>query len=313
MTAIPLPNDAWNRPAVYSRFFARSFLAAARLGRTRALAGLTIACLVPAGVLAHGGFDERIESIERTISAEPTDPQPRLVRAELHRRHGDFAAALRDLDDVGRFSPALSRVDYFRGLVYLDSGRHAEAEAVLRRFLEREPDHPAGLLARARALLKLQRPLAAAREFDLAIEHEPVPIPDHYLERAGALAAAGDVHLAEAIRGLDQGIAVIGPIVTLERVAVDLELRSGRADAALARLERITERSPRRETWLAQRGEILARIGRTDEARQSFALALAELDRLSSPRRAAPAMSHLAAKIRSSMAALVSTQRRGAP
>ena len=52
-----------------------------------------------------------------------------------------------------------------------------------------------------------------------------------------AFAAAGDAHLAEAIRGIDRGIAAIGPIVTLERVAIDLELRRGDTHAALARLE----------------------------------------------------------------------------
>ncbi len=281
--------------------------------RTCALACLAIAWFVPTAGSAHGNFDERIEAIGRTILAEPTDPRPRLVRAEIYRRHGDFATALRDLDVASQLSPTLTRVDYFRGLVYFDSGRYTEAEAILRRFLEHEPQNADGHVAQSRTLLKLERPLAAAHELDHAIQYQPVPIPDYYLDRAAALIAAGDAHLAEAIRGIDEGIAAIGPIVTLQRVAVDLELRSGQPDAAIARLERIAERSPRREMWLVQLGEILARLGRTDEARERFSLALTELDRLNAPRRNTPAMSRLTARIHSSMAALASTQQRATP
>jgi tetratricopeptide (TPR) repeat protein len=306
-------SSSWRRVSI-SAFVGLIALASAgwRI-RTCVLACLAIAWFVPAAGSAHGNFDERIEAIGRTILAEPTDPRPRLVRAELYRRHGDFATALRDLDVASQLSPTLARVDYFRGLVYFDSGRYAESEAILRRFLEHEPENPDAHVAQSRTLLKLERPLAAAREFDRAIQYQPVPIPDHYIDRAAALIAAGDAHLAEAIRGIDQGIAAIGPIVTLERVAVDLELRSGQPDAALARLEQIAERSPRREMWLVQLGEILARLGRTDEARERFSLALAELDRLTAPRRNTPAMARLTARIHSGMAALASTQQRRTP
>jgi len=136
-----------------------------------------------------------------------------------------------------------------------------------RSFLELEPGHPAGHEARARALLGLGRPLDAARECDLVVAQHPVPNPEHYLERAGAFAAAGDSHLDEAVRGIDEGIAAIGPIVTLERAAIDLDMRRGATEAALVRLDRIMEHSTRRETWLALRGELLRRMGRPEEAK----------------------------------------------
>ena len=285
-----------------------------QLKPTRALAFLAFMCLLPASVESHGGFDERIGAADQAIAASPNALQPRLVRAELHRRHGDFAAALRDLDDASRLAPERHKIDYFRGLVYLDADRYLQAEVALRRFLEQQPGlHPAGREAHARALLKLERPLDAAREYDLAIEQQPVPIPDYYYERAHAFAAAGDAYLEEAIRGIDEGIAAIGPIVTLERAAIDLELRRGATDAALARLERISERSPRREAWLAQRGDILAGVGRTLEAEESFARALLELGQLSDQRRRTPAMSRLEAEIRESLAGLAALQPRSTP
>ncbi|MEE2674685.1 MAG: tetratricopeptide repeat protein [Myxococcota bacterium] len=284
------------------------------LALTTSAITLAVVCLLPAAVEGHGGFDERIEVANRAVAARPTDLQPRLALAELHRRHGDLVAAMRDLDDASHIAPEHRRIDYFRGLVHLDAGRYLEAEALLRRFLDQQPGpHPAGHEARARALLKLERPLDAAREYDVAIEQQPVPIPDYYHERALALAAAGDAHLEEAIRGIDEGIAAIGPIVTLESVAIDLEVRRGSIDAALLRLERIADRSPRRERWLAQRGGILAETGRTVEAEQSFARALLELEGLSDQRRRTPAMSRLEAEIRESMAELAGSQPRSTP
>src|SRR2546429_3108060 len=54
--------------------------------------------------------------------------------------------------------------------------------------------------------------------------------------RDRALAAEGGDHLDEALRGLDEGIKRLGPIVTLEFYAIDLELAHKRYDSALESL-----------------------------------------------------------------------------
>ena len=262
--------------------------------------------------VAHGDFEERIRAANRAVEATPSNPEPRLIRAELHRRHGNFAAALKDLDDASQLSPVPDRLDYLRAQIYLDSDRHAAAESLLRDFLKRHPEHPAAHEAYARALLQLERPLAAARAYDLAIALKPVPSPDAFIERARALAAAGHLHLEEAIRGIDAGIALIGPVLTLEQVAIDLELRLGAIDAALARLEVIQARSTRRETWLAQRGRILAQAGRSEEARQSFSLALTALEQLPLRRRRTAATLRLESNIKADMARLLPSQTKSA-
>jgi tetratricopeptide (TPR) repeat protein len=256
----------------------------------------------PLASFAHGGFHERIERANRAVEADPDAPGPYLNRAEIHRRHGDFAEAIADLDRAAALEPGGHQVDYFRGHVYLDSGRPMEAEAALRRFLEHEPRNPAALEASARALVSLGRHLEAAHEYTGAIESQPVPIPAYYLARAEAFARAGDEHLPEAIRGLDAGLMTLGPVMTLQRAAIDLEVRRGNVDGALARLERAAEASPRQETWLARRGEILERAGRLEEARDSFELALREMDQLPSHRRRTAAMTRLDAQLQQALA-----------
>jgi tetratricopeptide (TPR) repeat protein len=251
---------------------------------------------------AHGGFHERIERANRAVEADPDAPGPYLNRAELHRRHGDFAEAMADIDRAAALEPGGHASDYFRGRVYLDSGRAQQAEAALRRFLEHEPRNPAALEARARALASLGRHIEAAHAYTRAIESQPVPIPAYYLARAEAFAEAGAEHLPEAIRSLDAGLVTLGPVMTLQRAAIALEVRRGNVDGALARLQSAAAASPRQETWLARRGEILERAGRFEEAHDSFELALREMDQLPPHRRRTDAMTRLDAQLREALA-----------
>jgi tetratricopeptide (TPR) repeat protein len=277
--------------------------------RSSTLSRLTFAALLavalcsgpPLPGFAHGSFHERIARANRAVEAETDAPGPYLRRAEIHRHHGNFAEAMADLDRAAAMDPGGHEVDYFRGLVHLDSGRPEDAEAALGRFLEHEPRNPAALAGRARVLASLGRHLEAASVYSRAIESRPVAVPATYLARAEALARAGDEHLPEALRGLDAGLATLGPVMTLQRAAIDLEIRRGSIEAALARLEKAAAATPRQETWLARRGEILEGAGRLDEARGSFELALREMDRLPPHRRRTGAMTRLDARLQEAL------------
>ena len=247
---------------------------------------------------AHGSFRERIGRLNRQIKQDPRDAELYLTRAGIYRNRGEWDAALADIDRAAQLDPGRRDVDYFRGRVFLATDEPQKAEAALRRFLETAPDHPAARVARARALAKLGRHLEAAEEYTHAIQNAPVLIPEYYLERAQALSESGEEHRGEAIRGLDEGMARLGPLVTLALAAIELDVASGHFDAALARLERVAARAPRQEWWLARRGEILERAGRKQAARDAFQLALAEIRRLPSHRRKTKAMVRLEARVR---------------
>jgi predicted RNA polymerase sigma factor len=72
----------------------------------------------------------------------------------------------------------------------------------------------------------------------------------------------------------------LGPVPALERRALELEQSLGNTDAALARLEALASSSERPESWLKLRGDLLAKAGRSAEARDAYAAALAALERL---------------------------------
>jgi tetratricopeptide (TPR) repeat protein len=238
-----------------------------------------------AGVHAHGTFHDRLAAASDRIAAHPDDALLYLARADLYRDHGDFAQAMEDIDRAEALDAQLPAARLVRAHVLQDSGRLEEADAVLSRVLARSPEQGEALGMRAAVRLALGRNLEAARDYDRAIAQQAVAKPDLYLMRSRALAAAGDEHLAEAIEGLDTGIARMGPVATLERAALELELRRGTTDAALERLDGMTARSPRKDPLLAWRGRILEAAGRSAEARRSYQQALDALSELPASRR----------------------------
>lgn len=97
-------------------------------------------------------------------------------------------------------------------------------------------------------------------------------------------------------------MAVLGPLVTLQSLAINVEVQQNRVDAALARIDKVMAQFPRKETWLARRGEILQQSGRNKEAAEAFQSALTALDTLPAGRRNVPAMVDLEKRIRTSLA-----------
>ena len=123
------------------------------------------------------------------------------------------------------------------------------------------------------------------------------------MARARAVRSCGPQSLDEALAGLDRGIERLGPLVSLEFHAIELELERKNFDGALARLDRVAPQYGRRETVLERRGEILTAAGRENEARQAFAEALAALETISPSRRATPAMAQMETRLRAILAA----------
>jgi predicted negative regulator of RcsB-dependent stress response len=90
---------------------------------------------------------------------------------------------------------------------------------------------------------------------------------------------------AAAIEGLDEGLARLGPLLTLSLEAIDCDLLLGHHDAALARLDRLVAASGPHPQWTLHRGDILLAAGRQKDAHVAFSTALHEIDALPPPRR----------------------------
>ena len=250
---------------------------------------------------AHGDLHDQITAVTDQIRQDPHNGMLFLKRGELYRVHGDWDAARADYDLVKEFAPEFAAVDFYRGRMMLEAGQPKAARHCLDRFLKSQPNHADALIARARVCMKLGEDVAAADDFTRAIACLPEPKPDYYLERAQALTSAGDLHMADALRGLDEGIKKLGPLVVLQLRAIDLELLRKNYAGALERLERILAQSPRRETWLARKGDILEQAGRTQEAREAFAAALKDIESLPPKHRQTRTIVALESRLRSAL------------
>jgi len=263
---------------------------------------LVVICvaLLPSQVHAHEGLHEQIAAITAKIKRDPKNASLYLQRGELHRLHHDWARAASDYDRAERLQPNLKIVELARGKMFFDSSRLQRAKLTLDRFLNSQPNHYEGLITRARVLARLGARIDAARDFTQALSLSSIPEPELYLERANVL-AADEKQLNEALRGLDEGINKLGPLVTLQVAAIDFELRSKNYDGALARLDQITAQSQRKESWLVRRGEILQLAGRNDEARAAFNAALTAIESLPPAQRQSRAVSALELRARSAL------------
>lgn len=261
------------------------------------LGGLLLALFAPMRAGAHAELILQIEEVSKEIAKDPGNVELYLRRGSLRREHVEFELAHADFEKAYSLAPQLETIDLMRGRLFLDWGWPLSARACLDRFLAGHPKNVDGLVLRARALTRMSLRRAAVSDYDLALQLATEPGPDLFVERAQLLMSEEREQWGEAVRGLDDGMRRLGPLVTLQLFAIDAELKLKNYDGALARVDKVAERSPRKETWLARRGEILVQAGRAAEARQAYESALAALQSLPPTRRNVPAMLELAKRI----------------
>ena len=257
----------------------------------------------PSAVWADDDVALRIQEISKKIEAAPKDASLRAWRADLHRFARDYDAALADCEAARLLAPRDAQVCTVCGRVLADAGYPRAAKAVAETGLGAAPDDPELRMLHARMLAKLGDALGAWDDYGAVIHGVAAPSPDLFLERSDALAAAGSEHLDRALGGLEEGIMRLGPVVTLELRALELEEKLGRVDAALMRIDRLMADAKRTETWQVRKGDVLHRAGRAKEAAESYRAALAALEALPPNVRGSKAMQDLEKQARAGLAA----------
>lgn len=247
------------------------------------------ALAVAGGSGAHPEIDAALSRLNAQIAATPDDASLYVQRGELYARHDAPVMAEANFLRAAELAPELPRLNRARAELDLANGRLAAARARLTRVLAANPKDAEALVLRARAGAALRAVPAAITDYSAALVLIATPPPDLYLERAELFSSGAD-----AIRSLDEGLARLGPIVSLELRALALEESLGRTDAALTRLDRIIAQSERKESLLKRRGDLLAQAGRTAEAHAAYAAALAAIAALPEWLRESPETARLA-------------------
>lgn len=280
---------------------------AAARARDPAVVLCVVLCLfLPRPGRAHPAIETRIELLNRRIAAEPDNAGLFLQRGELHREHHSWAEAEADYAESRRLDPDLAAVDFSLAKLRYETGRDRDAIALLDRYLVKVPDDGAALALRAEVRRGLRENLEAAADYDRAITAMRAagqqPAPHLYLGRSDALVAAGEQFIAAALQGLEDGLDRLGRPITLELEALDLELRLGRFDQALARVDGRLAEARRPGPWLIRRGEVLESAGRYEEARAAYEGARADFETRAAGRRDAPAVARQVELIRDALA-----------
>jgi tetratricopeptide (TPR) repeat protein len=263
--------------------------------------GFLIATTSPLSLSAHGPLDEQIADATKEIALHPHDASLYLKRGELHHFHEDWPAALADFDTAQQIDPQFSIIDLYRSKTCLAAGEAHQAKKAIDRFFQHNPNLLEGFLTRARILVRLNEFERAATDYTLVVDKLDDPTPDIFVERARALESAGESRYHEALAGLDEGLRRIGPVVTLQLFAIELEVKLSRFDSALVRLETVAAQSPRKEKWLMRKAEIFIKAGRPDEAAQAYTDALDAIATLSPTRRQHKAVREMEGNIRSAL------------
>ena len=244
------------------------------------ITSLTAVVLLPRTAQAHGATADQLERVSHALEHDPADAQLYVRRATLRQAQGDWAGAIEDLDRAARLAPQLAVVDLHRGRLLLDAGCPAGARRALDRYVQRAGDDPQGWLERARAQVRLGEPLAAARDYRAATERLGEPGPDIVWSMPMPCWQRVRRTACRRCRCVETGISRLGPLLTLQLKAADIELSLGRYDAALRRYEQLASLSPRKERWHLVRGDTLSSAGRPQEARAAYLAAMASIDSL---------------------------------
>jgi tetratricopeptide (TPR) repeat protein len=206
--------------------------------------------------LAHGPIHDKIAFATQRISVGIDPAAELLMRGEFHRLAGDWKAAQADFDAAAALEPQQPGLELCRAALMMDRGQLEGAHAAVTDLLAREPHNERAWKLRSQISEKRQRPDAAAADLERALDVSPRPSPDLYVERARLLQAAGLD--ARALQCLDEGIARLGSIVSLELAAAEIELDRGNRSGALARLDRVAPQMERPEILAPRRAAIFA-------------------------------------------------------
>ena len=246
----------------------------------------------------HQEIGLKLEQLNGEIATHPNDADLYVQRSELYRLNRKWALAKIDLERALELTPDDPDLQFHLGRLWFEVGNPARARSALDRFVAARPDNVESLVIRGRVLGALGQRLAAVADYDRVIARLDPPEPEHYIQRARWLIAEGDTHVDAALRGIDEAIARLGPLVTLITLAIDVETGRGRYDAALARFASLPAVLAGSPGWLARRGDVLGAAGRDREATAAYAEALAAIEALSAKRRTVKATVALEARLR---------------
>jgi tetratricopeptide (TPR) repeat protein len=258
-----------------------------------ALVLLCFALLVPHGARPHGDLHERIAAITAMITADSLNGELYLKRGQLYEQHEEYPEAMADFTKALSLDPDLIACYLGMAHVYSERGAFDSGLSAANVFLANYPDHPEGLLRHAHLHQAKGKHFDAVSDLEHLVSAAADCRPEYYIELAHALELAYPDSFVAALDALDRGIGRLGFVISLYDEAIVVALRHNDLETALRYTDLIITQMPRKELWLVKKAELLTRSGRTQEALNTYTLALEHIQLLPESIRSTNAMVEL--------------------
>lgn len=222
---------------------------------------------------ANGEYQRAIEAATAMEKQKPASPLALNLRgtAEVSLRQDD--AARRDFQAAlakdQKFAPAALSLAQLE----MRHGDSAAARSVLDAILAGQPAHPGALMARANLEIRLGRPAAAVPFLQSAIAAHPKD-PDPRVALLHAQLALGErTQALQSAKSLGQDYPESANLVDL---AATVCTRLGEPQIGLQMFQDLETRNPNSAALTHRYGQMLASVGRLEEARAKFTRSVAE-------------------------------------
>lgn len=249
-----------------------------------------LAVLATPTVSAHTELETQLDHVTHEIEHRPRDASLYVRRGNLRRRLQDWQRAKEDFDlaHVLGTSDVRDELRFHRARLFSDAGQPDQAIDELNSFIERHPRHLIALRTRALAYEQIGSFENAIVDLTTLIDCDEPQSPEPWLNRARLWIQSGDTDAAVA--SIDKALNIFGPLPVFVEFLVDAELDRESYAAALAVLDDLPDVLAASPRWLWRRGDILNRLGRSDDASRAFIQARQAIMRLPERRRNAPVM-----------------------
>lgn len=254
--------------------------------------------ITSSAVWSHGDVHHRLRQLSRQIDRDPENIDLLLKRGEMYlvERHGDEAFA--EFNRVLALAPQRHEVWFLLAKSQMLLNHHDQALASVDQYLQKADNDASrrrGQLLKGEILSVAGHWQAAGNAYLQAIELSNPVEPDSVLFAVAAFRQGGNIDQALAV--LQTGIERLGPLAALHEQALELEMLSGRYDAALRRVEEMLAGNQRLAFLLYQKGVILKALARQDEAKLAFDDGLRAIANLPADKQKTPVLEKLKASL----------------
>ena len=209
---------------------------------------------------AHPGADATLEDLSGRITASPDSPELYHRRGVAYSNAGQFDRALEDLHYAATLGDRRA-MDFDLGIVHFRMANYNAARASFDSYLNYLPGHIRALRYRARLRDITGDDAGALNDYAEVLAAEDQAMAVDYLAAAKLMVDSPNHGVDAALELLDLGMNRLGPIVPLQRPAIDLEITQGRYDKAIARQQSMPGQATNNPFWHVEMGQLLIASG----------------------------------------------------